>query len=84
MSQEEKLALLNTIPVIESDASGKELNYALAEYNEENLAKLAQIVPSLGQYLKTGDIDNEKLVIDISMAAWDYAGATYFNGKIFT
>ncbi|MDC6267738.1 hypothetical protein [Lysinibacillus fusiformis] len=84
LSSEDKVELLNSMEIIETDGDGETLYYVLVDYNEENLEKLAQIVPNLEQYLKDfGDVDNDKSAIEISMAAWEYTEATWFQSGKF-
>lgn len=84
LSTKEKVDLLNSMEIIETDSDGETLIYVLVDYNEENLEKLAQIVPNLEQYLKDfGDVDNDKSAIEISSAAWEYTEAKWYQDGIF-
>lgn len=84
LSSEEKVELLNSMEIVETDSDGETLFYVLVDYNEENLEKLAQIVPNLEQYLKDfGDVDNDKSAIEISMAAWEYTKVKWYQGGKF-
>ncbi|WP_432702453.1 hypothetical protein [Lysinibacillus sphaericus] len=84
LSSEEKVELLNSMEIIETDGDGETLFYVLVDYNEENLEALTKIVPNLEQYLKDfGDVDNDKSAIEISMAAWEYTEAKWYRGGKF-
>lgn len=71
-----KLELLNSLPVIESEASGGELEFVLVEYSPETIAVLQQIG------LSNADIDEWKTddgdCIDISAIGFN-AGAKWFE-----
>jgi len=88
LTDQEKLDILNNMEIIDEDSSGSDLIYVEVAYTDENLKKLAQIVPDVNEYLKaSGDPDGTQEAIDISIAAFQYAGADYyFEGKfvIFT
>lgn len=84
MTNEEKLAVLNSMEIIETDSDGETLFYVLVDYNEENLDKLEQVVPDVEQYLADyGNPDGDKTAIEISNAAWNHAGANWFTGDAF-
>lgn len=88
MTNQEKLDILNSMEIIDEDCGGGELVYVLVEYSEENIEKIAKVVPDINEYLKNvGDPDGTKEGIDISIAAFEHAKADYyFKGKfvIFT
>lgn len=79
----EKLAVVNSMRIVDADISNGELVYAIVDYNQENIEKLAKVVPNVEQYIQTvGDPDGTKESIDISTAAFQYAGADcYAKGK---
>lgn len=83
LTNEKKLALLNSMRIVDVDISCGELVYAVVDYNEENIEKLAKVVPNIEEYIQTvGDPDRTKETIDISTAAFFHAGADcYAKGK---
>ena len=79
-----KLAVINSMRIVEVDISGGELVYAVVDYNEENIQKLAKVVPNVELYIQNyGDPDGTKETIDISTAAFEHAGADYYAKGIF-
>ncbi len=88
MTDQEKLDILNGMEVIDEDSTGTELLYVEVAYTHENIEKLSKVVPDINEYLaNSGDPDDLEKGIDISIAAFQYAGADYyFEGKfvIFT
>ncbi|MCT6922795.1 hypothetical protein [Metasolibacillus sp.] len=84
MTNEERLALLNSMEVIEVDANGDGVIYVDVAYNAENIEKLSKVVGDVHTYLKKyGDIDGKKETIDISIAAFEHAGAEYYHEGAF-
>lgn len=80
LTNEKKLALLNSMRIVDADISCGELIYAVVDYNEANIEKLAKVVPSVEEYIQTvGDPDGTKETIDISTAAFQYAGADLYS-----
>lgn len=81
----EKLDLINTMPIIDEDGDRECLFYATVAHNEENLNKLAQIVPNIQAYLKAKSnlIEGvEGKEFDISTAAFEFTPAKFLhNGK---
>ncbi|MFJ7663728.1 hypothetical protein ACIQXW_15255 [Lysinibacillus sp. NPDC097162] len=79
MMSQEKLDILNSMKIIDEDYGGGELVYVHVEYSEENIEKLSKVVPDINEYLKNvGDPDGTKEGIDISIAAFEHAGADYY------
>lgn len=83
MTSTEKLAVINSMRIVDADISNGELVYAIVDYTEENIQKLATVVPDVDEYIRTvGDPDGTKESIDISTAAFFNAGADYYlKGK---
>lgn len=83
MTSTEKLAVINSMRIVDADISNGELVYAIVDYTEENIQKLATVVPDVDEYIRTvGDPDGTKESIDISTAAFFNAGADcYVKGK---
>lgn len=83
MTSKAKLAVINSMRIVDADISNGELVYAVVDYNEGNIEKLAKVVPNVEEYIQTvGDPDGTKESIDISTAAFQYAGADcYAKGK---
>ncbi len=82
----EKLEIINTMPIVDEDGDGECLYYATVARNEENLAKLAQIVPDVEAYLKaTSNLveDVEDKEFDISTAAFEFTPAKFLHNKKF-
>lgn len=79
MTTQEKLDILNSMKIIDEDCGGGELVYVLVEYSDENVEKISKVVPDVNEYLKNvGDPDGIKEGIDISIAAFEHAGADYY------
>lgn len=84
MTSKEKLAVINSMRIFDADICNGELVYAVVDYNEENIEKLAKVVPNVEEYIQTvGDPDGTKESIDISTAAFEHAGADYYRQGIF-
>jgi len=86
MTKEEKLAILNSMKVVESDGDGECLYYAYVENSVENIEKIAQVVPNVEKFIKEYSSENrveEPGLIDIQFAVWDYTDANYFTGDCF-
>lgn len=80
MTNQEKLDMLNSMEVVDSDCGGRELVYVLVEYNNENIKTLSKIVPDVDEYLRTvGDPDGNKEGICIVNAAFEHANADYYH-----
>lgn len=80
-SQNENIQILNSMHVIDSSASGGELEYVFVEYNNSNLDKLRQVIGAdFSSYMyHYGDPDGEEELIDISIAGFQYADADYYS-----
>lgn len=82
-TQTSKLEIINGLNVIDEDVRGEEVIYVSVAYTDENIKLLSFVVPDINEYLRTlGDPDDTKEYIDISNAAFCYAGADFYeNGK---
>lgn len=85
LSNEKKLAILNSMQIIDDDCRHGEVVYVHVAYNTVNFDKLSKVVPDINKYLDDyGDPDGEMDHIDISVAAFEYAGADiYENGQFY-
>lgn len=82
----DKLALLNSLEVVDVDGDGESLYYAIVENSPEARAVLKEIgVPDVDLYLKTygKEIYETDTEFDISYAAFEYTEANYFDGEKF-
>lgn len=82
LSKEEKLEVLNSMEIIEIDARGEDLIYALVENNEVNVSKIGKIVNNPEQVIE--DWGSDEYSIDITRLAFENCQAEYFDGKKFT
>lgn len=74
----EKLEALNSIEIYEFSCCGGECEYVLAEDNPQN----RKILRNIGLTDKDIEEYTDDGYIDISMIAWDYTEANYWNDKL--
>lgn len=73
----DKLKLINSMEVIESDACSGELQYVYVENNKKNREILKQLGVSKDEMEEITDTDQK--IIDISMVGFVYGGAKWFQ-----
>lgn len=81
-----KLELINSLEVIDVDGDSECLYYVIVENSPEARKILKMIgVPDVNKYIKEfgKDIYETDTEFDISIAAFDYAGANSFDGDKF-
>ncbi|MBV6717269.1 hypothetical protein [Paenibacillus chitinolyticus] len=76
----DKLKILNSIPVVETSASGGELEYVLIENNDSNFEKMKQL-GIIG--IEINDhLSDDGETIDISSLAFTYTKAKWFEPDV--
>lgn len=79
MANMEKLKLINSMPVIESDACSGELQYVYVENSQTNRDILKQIGVSEDEMSEMTDTNQE--LIDVSAIGFSYCGAKWFQDR---
>ncbi|MNW45158.1 hypothetical protein D3C74_224130 [compost metagenome] len=78
-ANENKIEILNSMEIVEYDADGATLYYALVKDIAENRQKLLDIGAPWDEIVDSTSDDNEH--IDICGLAFKYGGAKWFDGE---
>lgn len=79
MDKERVLELINTLEIIDYNADGEILYYALVESSKENIEKLKQV--GLTEKQIEESMNDGKDSIDLTSFVWNYA--EWFDGEKF-